>query len=167
MFTRAHALFISILLVFFVLQEGFLNQLHLFGGGFSMFFILIFVWSAISTQESALMSGFIAGFLLDLAQGSDAPVGLWTLIMVVTCYLVSYFGYGDANPVGIVAIVAIANFAAQSLFLTMGALLGVQVGDLGEVLITLIGTTVWTLVATPIFLPLFTRLHDFIMKARV
>jgi rod shape-determining protein MreD len=166
MFTRANAIFLSILLVFFVLQEGFLNQFHLVGGGFSLFFILIFVWSAISIQDNALMLGFIAGFLLDLAQGSDAPVGLWTLIMVLTCYLVSYFSYGDAAPIGIVAIVTVANFAAQILFLTMGALLGIQVGDLVEVLITLIGTSVWTLVVTPIFLPLFTSLHNFTLKAR-
>jgi len=105
---------------------------------------------------------------LDLAQGSDGPIGQWTLILVLVCYAVSYFGEGNinGNPLGIVFFVVSANFVAHILFLASGTLLGVQVGSLGQVLLTLFGTSLWTLAITPILLPVFSKAHEIIFDSR-
>ena len=166
MSTRKVALSLAVLTIFFVIQESAMSQFRLPGGGFSIFLILVFVWSAISASEIALVIGFAAGFMLDLVQASDSPFGQWTLILILVCYLVSYVGFGDTNPLGVVFIVIAANFAAQVLFLASGALLGVQIGALGQILITLVGTSIWTLVFTPMVLPLFSKLHEFIFDTR-
>ena len=168
MFTRKIAVGFSLLAAVFIFQESVMNQFRLPGSGFSVFLILVFTWSSISTPEIALLTGFSAGILLDLAQGSDGPIGQWTLILVLVCYGVSYFGEGNinGNPLGIVFFVVSANFVAHILFRASGALLGVQVGSLGQVLLTLFGTSVWTLAITPILLPVFSKAHEIIFDSR-
>jgi len=163
---RKISLTLAVLGTVFIFQQSAMSQFHLPGGGFSIFLILVFAWSAISTTDVALVIGFSSGILLDLVQGSDAPFGQWTLIIVLVSYAVSYLSFGDANPLGIVFVVIAANLSAQIFFLASGALLGVQVGALGQILLTLIGTSIWTLVITPILLPLFTKMHESIFNTR-
>ena len=107
---------------------------------------------------------------MDMAQNSDGPVGQWTLIMILVCYGVSYLGYGDGNisgnPIGVIFFVVSANLASELLFIASGALLGVTVGSFGQVLITLLGNSLWTLVVAPIVLPVFSFLHNFVFETR-
>lgn len=170
MLTRQISFSASIFLFFYIFQEAALNQFRLPGGGFSLFVILALVWAVLSTPEIAALTGFGAGILMDMSQSSGGPVGQWTLIMIVVCYGVSYLGYGDentaGNPLGIIFFVVIANFAAEILFITSGALLGVSTGSFGQIAIVLIGNSLWTLVITPIALPIFSRLHEFTFETR-
>jgi hypothetical protein len=90
--------------------------------------------------------------------------------MIIVCYGVSYLGYGDGNingnPIGVVFFVVVANLLTEMLFLTSSALLGVTTGSFGQVLVTLLGNSLWTLVITPIVLPVFSFMHNFVFETR-
>jgi hypothetical protein len=62
--------------------------------------------------------------------------------------------------------VVIANFFVEIAYLLTGALLGVAIGSLGQVVITLFGMSLWALLVSPILLPVFTRLHSLIFDSR-
>ena len=156
--------------VVFVVQEAIISQFRLPGGGFSLFAIFALVWAVISTPEIAALTGFGAGLLMDMSGGAGGPVGQWTLIMIIICYAVSYLGYGDGNingnPVGVVFFVVVANLVTEVLFLSSSALLGVTTGGFGQILLTLLGNSLWVLVITPIVLPLFSFMHNFVFETR-
>lgn len=107
---------------------------------------------------------------MDMSGSAGGPVGQWTLIMIIICYGVSYLGYGEGNingnPIGVVFFVVVANLATSFLFLTSSALLGVTTGSLGQILFTLLGNSLWTLVLTPIVLPVFSFMHNFVFETR-
>ncbi|MEY5030636.1 MAG: hypothetical protein RLZZ334_583, partial [Actinomycetota bacterium] len=78
--------------------------------------------------------------------------------------------YGDdnvhANAIGIVFFVVAANFFVEIAYLVTGALLGVSTGSFGQIVLTLIGMSIWALLVSPIMLPIFTRLHALIFDSR-
>jgi rod shape-determining protein MreD len=170
MVTRQISFSVPIFAFIYIFQEAVVNQFDLPGGGFSLFMIFAVVWAVISTPEIAALTGFGAGILMDMSQSSGGPVGQWTLIMILVCYGVSYLGYGDGNingnPIGVVFFVVTANLSAEIFFLISGALLGVATGNFGQILLTLLGNSIWTLVITPIVLPVFSFLHNFVFETR-
>lgn len=170
MFTRQISISAPIFLLIFVIQESVISQFRLPGGGFSILMIFALTWAVLSEFEVAAVIGFSAGFLMDLSQSSPGPFGQWTLIMLLAGYAISYIGYGDdnvhANAIGIVFFVVIGNFLVEVAYVVSGALLGVTVGSFSQVLITLIGMSIWALLISPIVLPIFTRLHALIFDSR-
>jgi len=144
MLTRQISVATPIFLLIFLIQEAVISQFRLPGGGFSI--------------------------LMDLSQSANGPFGQWTLIMLLAGYAISYIGYGDdnihANAIGIVFFVVIANFCVEIAYLITGALLGVSIGSLGQIVITLFGMSIWALLVSPIMLPVFTRLHALIFDSR-
>ena len=154
----------------FMAQEAVVNQFRLAGGGFSLLLIFTLMWAILSSQESAAIGGFIAGLLMDLSPSSSGPIGQWTLLMIAACYAISYLGSGNeslsGNPLGLTFFITSAVFFIEIAYLVTGALLGVQSGSFGQILITLFGISIWTLVITPILLPLFSRLHAFAFNTR-
>jgi rod shape-determining protein MreD len=170
MFTRQISISAPIFILIFIIQESVISQFRLPGGGFSLLMIFALTWSVLSEFEVAAVIGFAAGFLMDLSQSSSGPFGQWTLIMLLAGYAISYIGYGDdnvhANAIGIVFFVVVANLLVEIAYVASGALLGVSSGSLGQVVITLIGMSVWALLISPIVLPIFTRLHALIFDSR-
>ena len=132
--------------------------------------IFALTWAVLSEFEVAAVIGFAAGFLMDLSQSAAGPFGQWTLIMLLAGYAISYIGYGDdnvhANAIGIIFFVVVANLLVEVAYVSSGALLGVSVGSLGQVLITLFGMSIWVLLVSPVLLPIFTRLHALIFDQR-
>jgi uncharacterized membrane protein len=124
----------------------------------------------LSQPEVAAVIGFASGILMDLSQSAGGPFGQWTLIMLLAGYAISYIGYGDdnihANAIGIVFFVVVANFFVEIAYLITSALLGVSIGSLGQVVITLFGMSIWALLVSPIMLPIFTRMHAMIFDSR-
>ena len=165
MITRQLSFSALILLFIYTLQESLMNQVRLPGGGVSLFLIFILVWAALSTPEVGAVTGFAAGFLIDLSPSSSGPVGQWTLIMVLTCFGIAFLGFGDdkarGNPITIVFLVLFGVFVSEVAFIFSGALLGVNLGSFGQILLTLIGMSMWTLLITPFTLPIFSRMHAF------
>jgi rod shape-determining protein MreD len=170
MLTRQLSLSAPIIFLVYLFQEAVVNQFKLPGGGFSLFMIFALLWAVISTPEIAALTGFAAGILMDMSQSSGGPVGQWTLIMILVCYGVSYLGYGDGNingnPIGVIFFVVTANLGAEICFLISGILLGVATGSFSQILLTLVGNSIWTIVITPIVLPVFSYLHNLVFETR-
>ena len=149
MLTRQISVATPIFLLIFLIQEAVISQFRLPGGGFSILLIFALTWAVLS---------------------ANGPLGQWTLIMLLAGYAISYIGYGDdnihANAIGIVFFVVIANFCVEIAYLITGALLGVSIGSLGQIVITLFGMSIWALLVSPIMLPVFTRLHALIFDSR-
>jgi rod shape-determining protein MreD len=152
----------------FIIQESFITQFRLPGGGFSILVIFALSWAIMSEREAAAVIGFLAGLLMDLSQSSSGPFGQWTLIMLLTSYCISYLGYGENNffggAIGVVFSIVLANLLIEVLFLISSPLLGVSVGSLSQIFSVVLGNSVWTLFITPVVLPLFARLHNFIVQ---
>jgi rod shape-determining protein MreD len=170
MLTRQLSFSAPIFLSIFLVQEALISQFKLPGGGFSLLLIFALTWAVLSQPEVAAAIGFASGFLMDLSQSSSGPFGQWTLLMLLAGYAISYIGYGDdnvhANAIGIVFFVVIATFLVEIAFLLSGALLGVSLGSFSQMLITLFGMSLWSLLVAPIMLPLFTRLHGLVFDSR-
>ena len=171
MFTRQLSFSTPIFLSIFLVQEALISQFRLPGGGFSILVIFALTWSVLSQPEVAAVIGFASGLLMDLSQSASGPFGQWTLIMLLAGYAISYIGYGDdnvhANAIGIVFFVVVATFFVEIAFLISGALLGVSVGSIAQVSLTLIGMSLWTLLVAPIMLPVFTKLHALVFDSRL
>jgi len=170
MITQKIAIAAPIFLFIYIIQEAVVSQFRLPGGGFSILMIFALIWAVLSQSEVAAVIGFTAGLLMDLSQSSAGPFGQWTLIMLLAGYAISYVGYGDdnvhGNAIGIVFFVVIANFLIEIAFLATGALLGVAAASFNQILITLLGMTLWSLLIAPILLPIFTRLHVLTFNSR-
>ena len=170
MLTRQISVAAPIFLLMFLIQEAVISQFRLPGGGFSILLIFALTWAVLSQPEVAAVIGFSAGILMDLSQSASGPFGQWTLIMLLAGYAISYIGYGDdnvhANAIGIVFFVVVANLFVEIAYLATGALLGVATGAFGQVVIPLIGMSIWALLVSPIMLPVFTRLHALIFDSR-
>lgn len=170
MITRQLSLSAPIFILIYGAQEVIVNQFRLPGGGFSVFLIFSLVWAILSTPEVAAVSGFASGFLIDLSPSSSGAIGQWTLILVASSYIISFLGSGNenikSNPVGVTFFISAAVFLTEITYVITGALLGVQTGSFGNVLFTTVGISLWTLVMTPICLPVFSWLHDLALDTR-
>jgi rod shape-determining protein MreD len=170
MLTRRISIAAPIFLLIYVIQEAVVSQFRLPGGGFSVLLIFALTWAVLSETEVAAVIGFAAGFLMDLSQTAAGPFGQWTLIMLLAGYAISYIGFGDdnvqANAIGIIFFVVIANLLVEIAYVTSGALLGVSSGSFVQILITLFGMSIWALLISPILLPVFTRLHALVFDSR-
>jgi rod shape-determining protein MreD len=147
----------------YLLQEAFVVQMRLPAGGFSLMLIVTLIWAAMSTPEIGALTGFGAGLLMDLSQTTSGPMGHWTLVLILTSYLVSFLSYGDdhvrANPLNIVFLVILGVVISQAAFALLGLLLGEGLGSVSQVLFIILGTAFWSAIVTPLILPLISRLH--------
>lgn len=147
----------------FILQEAIINQIHLPLGGFSLILIAALIWSSINEPELAAVTGFIAGIFMDLSLSNDGPFGHWTLVMVISCFVISYLGYGDdalnSNPAGLILMTSTAVVATIVLYLVIGLLFGLNLGNNFQVLRNLIGFGLWSALLAPILVPFISRAH--------
>lgn len=154
---------LPIFLAVYLLQEGFVTQMRLPAGGFSLTLIFTLAWASMSTPEIGALTGFGAGLLMDLSETSPGPLGHWTLVLILVSLGVSFLSYGDdhvrANPLNIVFLVVAGTASAQVAFALFGLLLGQELGSILQVLFVCLGTAFWTAVVTPILLPVISRLH--------
>ncbi len=163
MWRREIALSSLTFLALFIAQEAFVNQIHLPLGGFSLILLAALIWSSINEPELAAVTGFIAGIFMDLSPANDGPFGHWTLVMVISCYAISYLGYGDdalnSNPAGLILMTSNAVIATILLYLVIGLLFGLNLGNSFQVLRTIIGFGLWSALLAPIVVPFIRRAH--------
>lgn len=161
----------AIFLIIFIFQESLVNQLTLPAGGFSIFIILTLIWAALSTPEVGAATGFGAGILLDLSPSTSGPIGHWTLILLLIGYAISFFSYGDenmrGNPLTLVLMVTAGNFIALTAYVGTGFLFGLSAVSFSQTLVTILGSSMWTLVVSPLMLPAVVWLHDLAFDARI
>ena len=147
----------------FVVQEAVISQFKIFGGGISLFLIFALLWAALGSPELGAVTGFGAGLLMDLSQTTSSPMGLWTLIMILAGFSISYLGYGDdnfrGNPISLVIIVAIAVPLTRLVYLIIGLMLGGEMGSALQVFMSLLSSALWSVAIVPLLMPGVTRLH--------
>lgn len=154
----------------YAIQLMVLDQVHLPYGGFSLFLIFALCWSALSTPEVGAIVGFFAGLFLDLAPSSNGPVGQWAFVLAAIGYGIAFLRYGDDslrnNPLSLVIFVAGAAVLALCAYILFNALLGLDVGNISQLAMTVIGNGLWTLAIAPFVLPVASRLHRSIFETR-
>lgn len=170
MWRREVALSILTFALLFVIQEGFVNQIHLPMGGFSLILLAALIWSSINEPEIASVTGFIAGLFMDLSPSTDGPFGQWTLVMVISCFLISYLGYGDdalnSNPAGLILMTATAVVATLLLYILIGLLFGLNLGSTIQVTRSILGFGIWSALIAPIVVPFIARAHSIIYSGK-
>jgi rod shape-determining protein MreD len=170
MFIKKFSIIFLIFSLVYVLQEAFITQVRLSGGGFSLFLIFTLLWAALSTPEIGALTGFGAGILMDISQSTDGAMGQWTFVMIFAGFCVAYLGVGDENfrasPISLIFIVAAGVVLARLAHAVLGILLGSDVGSLMQVLISFAGSAIWSVVVVPLIMPVVTRLHANIFETR-
>jgi rod shape-determining protein MreD len=163
MISRRFLFSFPIFLIVYILQEGFVTQMRLPAGGFSLILIFTLAWASMCTPELGALTGFGAGLLMDLSETSPGPLGHWTLVMILVSFVVSFLSYGDdhsrANPLNIVFLVIAGVVGAQLSFAILGLLLGQELGSFAQVIFLCFGTAFWSGVFTPLLLPIISKLH--------
>ena len=164
MLLRQFSISSLIFLLVFIIQEAVINQLRLPAGGFSLLLLIALTWAALSNPTAGALTGFISGVLMDLSQSS---MGHWTLIMILACYAVAFLGSGNdnvrGNPVTNIFLVSFACVVTLIAFVIIGLLLGMSAGSFSRILITIFSNGIWALLATPLMLPVITRLHAVVL----
>jgi rod shape-determining protein MreD len=107
----------------------------------------------------ALLLGFTAGLVLDLAPPADHVAGRWALALTVVAFLAARVRQ-DVKPtaIAVVGTVAAASFVATSLFALSGVLLYDPATSIGGLLEVVLVAVVWDVLLTPFVLPPLMRL---------
>jgi rod shape-determining protein MreD len=125
---------------------------------------------ALEDRTGSLVFGFTGGLIMDLSTSADTPFGQWALVMTIIGYLfaVNRETIGDftESPFTFVLFVSTAVSLSLLIFLIVGLMLGQNNGGLihnsGLIFINLL----WTLLITPIFLPLIVRIRKLMLDNR-
>lgn len=139
--------------------------------------LLVVVATALATDTRyGMLTGFLAGLLLDLAPPADHVAGRWALALMVVGYVVGRLAHDNTADVGrleldgtrrppvtlVLAAAAGASFIGTSVYALSGLFLGdssATVGDLLEVaLVALVLDTLAALLVVPATYWLFRRL---------
>jgi rod shape-determining protein MreD len=170
MSTRKISLSALLFLVVYILQEAFVTQFHIAGGGFSLFLIFALLWGALSTPDIGALTGFAAGFLIDLSQSTSGALGQWTFVLILVGFGISYLGLGyenvRMNPFTITLLVTASVVVARVLYVLISLLLGQEVGKFTSILTSLLIGALWSAAIVPILMPLVARAYDFIDDSR-
>jgi rod shape-determining protein MreD len=156
--------------VLFVIQESAISLIHFPISGFSLYLAIAISLIAFEDHNGSLVTGFLAGIVLDLSPTSNAPFGQWALILTFIGFLfaVNKNSIADlaSSPITFVIFVAIGVSVALLMYLAFGALLGEQNGSLSHDAIVLSGNLLWTVIFTPMFLPALERVREYSLTAR-
>lgn len=161
---RSFFLSAPIFFTVFLLQEAFVTQMRLPAGGINLLLVVALIWAALSTPEIGALTGFGAGLMMDVSQTSPGPMGHWTLVLIIACYVIAFLGYGDdnirGNPINIVFLTTIGFVGSQIVFLILGLMLGQEIGSIAQVLFVLAGSAFWTAIISPLILKVISYLHS-------
>lgn len=117
--------------------------------------LLVVVGAALTRgPQFAMVLGFGAGVLLDLAPPADHVAGRWALALVVVGYVAGRVRQ-DVRPSAssVVATVAASSFVGTSVFAITGLLLRDPMLGIGELLQVIVVAVVWDVLLTPFVLP--------------
>lgn len=154
----------------FLFQEALLDRIDFFVGGFSLYLAFFMAWIMQDERNSAVTTGFIAGFILDLSPTLEAPFGLWTLVLTGMSYILATNVRAaldsELSPVVMTAVTVFGSSIALILFLLFGTILGQDVGSGAYVTQEIIGNALWALLLSPIYIPITIALYRGTLTAR-
>jgi len=170
MSTRKISLTALLFILVYILQEAFITQLRIAGGGFSLFLIFALLWAALSSPNMGALTGFAAGILIDLSQSTAGAFGIWTLVLILVGFGISYFGLGyenvRLNPFTITFLVTISVIVARVAYLLLSLLLGEDLGTFSSIATSLLIGLLWSAAVVPITMPVVARAYDFVNDTR-
>jgi rod shape-determining protein MreD len=138
--------------------------------GFSLYLAIAISLIAFEDHNGAIVTGFLAGIVLDLSPTSNAPFGQWALILTFVGFLfaVNSDSISDltSSPVTFVIFVGLGVTLSLIIYLGFGSLLGEENGSLHHDAIVVSGNLLWTVIFTPMFLPALVRAREYVMTAR-
>ena len=158
------------LFLLFIIQEVIIARINFPFNGFSLYLAVLMIVLALEDRTGSLVFGFNGGLIMDLSTSADTPFGQWALVMTIIGYLfaVNRETIGDftESPFTFVLFVSTAASLSLLIFLIVGLMLGQNNGGLihnsGLIFINLL----WTLLITPIFLPLIVRIRKLMLDNR-
>ncbi|MFM8898028.1 MAG: hypothetical protein ACKOFL_04205 [Actinomycetota bacterium] len=154
----------------FLLQESFLNKIDFFIGGFSLYLAFFMAWIMQDERNSAVATGFIAGFIADLSPTLEAPFGLWTFILTAMSYVLATNVRAaldaELSPVVMSAVTVIGSSIALTSFVLCGAILGQEVGSSTYVIQEIFGNALWALLLSPLYVPIAIGIYRATLTAR-
>jgi rod shape-determining protein MreD len=166
---RLPAIF-GIFFFMFLLQEAILNRVNFLVGGFSLYLAFFMAWIMQDERNSAVATGFIAGFTLDLSPTLEAPFGLWTLVLTAMSYILATNVRAaldsELSPVVMTMVTVLGSSVALILFLLFGAILGQDVGSGAFVTQVIFGNAMWSLLLSPLYVPITVALYRATLTAR-
>lgn len=117
--------------------------------------LLVVVGAAlVRGPEFAMVLGFAAGVLLDLAPPADHVAGRWALALVVVGYVAGRVAQdGKPTTTAVVATVAATSFLGSSVFALSGLLLRDPPMVVPDLLQVIAVGVVWDVLLTPLVLP--------------
>jgi hypothetical protein len=82
---------------------------------------------------------------------------------VISCFLISYLGYGDdalnSNPAGLILMTSSAVITTLIFYIFIGLLFGLAIGSPLHVFKSLIGFGMWSALIAPLVVPVISRAH--------
>jgi len=154
----------------FLLQEAIFNRINFLVGGFSLYLAFFMAWIMQDERNSAVATGFIAGFILDLSPTLEAPFGLWTLVLTGMSYILATNVRAaldsELSPVVMTMVTVLGSSVALILFLLFGAILGQDVGSGLYVTQVIFGNAMWSLLLSPLYVPITVALYRATLTAR-
>lgn len=143
---------------------------HLAWQGVAPNLVLLVVVGAALTRgpQFAMVLGFAAGALIDLAPPADHVAGRWALALAVVGYVAGRVR-SESSPTAttVVGTVAASSFVGTSIFAMTGLVLGELSVGVGELLLVIGLAVVWDVVLTPFVLPPLMGLFRRLEPARV
>lgn len=166
---RLPAIF-GVFMTMFLIQEAFLDRINFFIGGFSLYLAIFMAWIMQEERNSAVTTGFIAGFISDLSPTLEAPFGLWTLVLTGMSYILATNIRAaldsELSPVVMTIVTVFGSSVALILFLVFGAILGEDVGSGAYVTQEIFGNAMWVLLLSPLYVPMTVTLYRLTLTAR-
>lgn len=144
-----------LVLVTVTLQVGLFAHLSIAGVVPDLALLLVVAAALVRGPAYGSVLGLLAGFAVDLAPPADGVAGRWALALAVAGWLAGLArGEARQSAVATVVTVAVASFAATSLYALSGLVLrdpGVTVGGVLEVLPLAV---LYDVALTPLIVPL-------------
>ncbi len=118
--------------------------------------LLVVVGAAlVRGAQFAMVLGFAAGVLLDLAPPADHVAGRWALALLVVGYVAGR-ALSDVRPTlpAVLVTVAACSFLGTSVFALSGMVLRDPAVAIPDLMGVIAGAVAWDLLVTPLVLPL-------------
>ncbi len=158
------------LLLVFVLQETLIAQINLPIAGFSLYLFALIGLISLEDRSGALILGFLGGLILDLSPTTDSPVGQWAFTLTIAGYLLSTnkesIGDFTTRPLAFVLFVSAGVTFSLFVYLFIGLLLGENNGSLARLVSIVLGNAFWTILFSPVLLPILPRLRRLSLTSR-
>jgi len=158
------------LFALFVIQELVIARINFPFDGFSLYLAALMIVLSLEDRTGSLVFGFIGGMIMDLSTSADTPFGQWALVLTIIGYLFSVnretVGDFTQSPFTFVAFVSTAVSLSLLVVLIIGIMLGQNNGGFYHNLTLIFANAIWSLLLTPIFLPVVIKVRKLTLTNR-